>query len=58
MNVYEAGETNLLSMKSNVTIKYSLIAMASYWDDLIKIESNAHVLNGKPNLRYKNNFIG
>jgi len=24
MNIYEAGETNLLPMKSNVTIKYSM----------------------------------
>ena len=34
MNVHEAGETNLLPMKSHVTIKYSLISMTSYSDFL------------------------
>jgi len=33
-NIYKAGETNLLPMKSHVTIKYSSIAMKSYWDCL------------------------
>jgi len=32
INIYEAGETNLLPMKSHVTIKYSSISMTSYWD--------------------------
>jgi len=30
MNMHEAGETNLLPMKSHVTIKYSSITMMSY----------------------------
>jgi len=34
MNMHEAGETNLLLMKSQVIIKYSLITMTSYWDFL------------------------
>ena len=39
MNMHEAGETNLLPMKSHVTIKYSSISMTSYRDFLTKIES-------------------
>jgi len=36
MNMHEAGETNLLPMKSHVTIKYSSISMTSYRDFLTK----------------------
>jgi len=35
MNMYEAGETNLLPMKSHVTIKYFSISMTSYLDFLM-----------------------
>ena len=41
--MHEAGETNLLPMKSNVTIKYYLITMTSYLDFLLKTETNAYV---------------
>jgi len=34
MNMHEAGETNLLPMKSHVTIKYPSISMTSYRDFL------------------------
>ena len=34
MNMHEAGEANLLPMKSHVTIKYSSISMTSYMDFL------------------------
>ena len=41
--MHETGETNLLLMKSNVTIKYYLITMTSYLDFLLKTETNAYV---------------
>jgi len=31
MTMYDEGETNLLPMPSQVTIKYSSISMTSYW---------------------------
>jgi len=34
MNMYKAGETNLLPVKLNFTIKYSSFSMTSYWDFL------------------------
>jgi len=34
INIYGAGETNLLPIKSHVTIKCSSISMTLYWDFL------------------------
>jgi len=56
MNMHEAGETNLLPMKSHVTIKYSSKTMTSYWD-CHTLKRNQRTLNGKPKL-IKRNFIG
>jgi len=39
MNMHEAGETNLLPMKSHVTLEYSSISMTAYRDFLTKNES-------------------
>jgi len=39
MNMHEARKTDLLPMKSHVTIKYFSILMTSYTDFLSNIES-------------------
>jgi len=55
MNMHEAGETNLLPMKSHVTIKYSIssnLFMPNKSFALAKSLMEVAILNGKPNLRY------
>ena len=41
---------------SHVTIKYSSLQITLYWDFLTQNRTNAHVLNGKQNLRYNINW--
>ena len=55
MNMHEAGETNLLPMKSNVTIKHSSISMPNKSLVLEKslMEAATCILIGKQNIRYK-----
>ena len=47
MNMHEAVKTNLLPMKSHVTIKYSSISMTSYRDFLTKNRKCSEVRLGQ-----------
>jgi len=51
--MHEAGETNLHSMKSHVTIKHSSISMPNKSLPLEKSLMEAAILIGKQNIRYK-----
>jgi len=57
MNMHEAGETNLLSIKLHVTLKYSSISsnllMPNKSLALATSLMEVAILNAKPNLRYK-----
>jgi len=54
--MHEAGETNLLPMKSHVTIKYSSISSNLLMPNkslvLEKLLMEVAILNGKPKLKH------
>ena len=56
MDMHEAGETNLLPMKSHVTIKYSSISSNLLMPNkslvLEKLLMEVAILNGKPKLKH------